>query len=141
MGLGDTRPPGPTAGGEQRPEGRKSEPGAAAVAGGARHLLERNEDGDLVSGIDADPGIDHGQQEEIVGALVVDADSSPGRRELDRIGKQVEEHLVELAPVGPDRSRGGAVLCPFRDQELVKACKPWPLTPLAYWPVVPRLTS
>src|SRR3546814_10127665 len=57
---------------------------------------------------DADAGIDDPHQEAFVRDSQIDTDTTPARRELDRIGQQVEQDLPQGALVGAQQRQAVA---------------------------------
>ena len=98
---------------------RQAEAGAAVLAaGGAVGLLERLEDDLLLVRRDADAGVADREGDHRLGAverLRGRAPAARGRRdlqrdaallgELERVGEQVLEHLLQALAIGDDRAR------------------------------------
>jgi hypothetical protein len=72
------------------------EPGALLLAG----LLELLEDPVLIGGIDANARVGHRHLRPFAHPASAHLHPPPVRGELDRIGEQVEDHLLHLALVG-----------------------------------------
>ena len=49
---------------------------------------------------DADAGVLDGELDDVLGPRQMHIDVPPSRREFDRVGQQVEEHLLQRAAVG-----------------------------------------
>src|SRR5579859_94755 len=82
---------------------RQAQPGAGvAPRQRAVDLDERIEDPVEIAFGDADAAVGHDQLQALVGpGNRADADPSAGRRELDRVGDQVQQHLLELGLIRP----------------------------------------
>jgi hypothetical protein len=95
----------PTAGAWATPENqirvaRQAEAGAFLLPRiVAPHLAELLEDGRLVLGGDPDTAVGDGDFDRPIRQPGLDADPAPFRGELDRIGKEVEQDLLDLALV------------------------------------------
>src|SRR6202171_5294163 len=84
---------------------------AARLAGTpAVRAVEPLEDPLAVPGLDAGPGIDHGEDRELAGAVSEDGDVPALRSELDRVVEQVDEDLLQRAPVRDHAQGGGPVV-------------------------------
>ena len=80
---------------------RQPEPGALPrFREPATELLKLVEDPLLILGRDPDPAVLHGYLQLPAHAPSGYIYSAAGRRELHRVGQQVEEHLLELAFIG-----------------------------------------
>jgi hypothetical protein len=69
---------------------------------GLAHLLELLEDPGLVRRGDADPIVPHQDEHLVAVTSGADLDMATPGGELQRVGEQVEEHLLELSLVGID---------------------------------------
>src|SRR6266850_5255476 len=89
-----------------QPEARAAGlPRAASV-----RAVEPLEDPLAVPGLDAGPGVDHGEDRELASAVSEDGDVPAVRSELDRVVEQVDEDLLQRAPVRDHAQGGGPVV-------------------------------
>src|SRR5260221_9522704 len=79
---------------------REAEPRALVLGGaGGAYLVEFLEDRGALFDGDADAGVAHGDDEPAVLDLRAQLDRAARRRELHRVGEEVQHHLLELALV------------------------------------------
>src|SRR6266850_6220278 len=84
---------------------------AARLSGTAAvRAVEPLEDPLAVPGLDAGPGVDHREDRELAGAVSEDGDVPALRSELDRVVEQVDEDLLQRAPVRDHAQRRGPVV-------------------------------
>src|SRR5262249_29496279 len=82
---------------------RQPESGAFHLLVRRPHLAELLEDGLLIRGGDADAGVRDGDLNQAVVHRGSDIDLAALRRELDRVGEEVQQHLLHLALIGSAR--------------------------------------
>src|SRR4029453_18963545 len=78
-------------------------PRACVLLFGRSHLSELLEDRLLILGRDADPGIRYGNLRGPVLRARGDVNPTPLRGELQGVGQEIQEHLLDLALVPPKR--------------------------------------
>ena len=86
---------------------RQAEAGAGAPRLGPARALELLEDALVVFRRDADAGVGDGEQRGLVLDPAGDGDGAARRRELDGVGDQVAQRLLEPALVDLDRAQIG----------------------------------
>ena len=89
----------------QPPREREAQAGPLDLVGPGADPPELLEDPLLILGSDADAGVADGDLDLVVDATRADLDAPAVRRELDRVGDQVDHDLLDLALVGDDRSQ------------------------------------
>src|SRR5262245_18788273 len=87
---------------DELPAQGEPQPGALAPGRAGRHLAELLEHGVLILGRDTDARVGDRDLETAVRRDGPDLDPAALRRELDRVGQEIEHDLLDLALVGAD---------------------------------------